>query len=201
MPVMVDDNGNSISSNNPNDASFYYSRIDVYEGKEMPWGPSTFNNWDANNLVTNRWTYYKGYWGSTRKYNKDYGFDVMVALYGTNQNAFDFNGDHGRPEDALGTAIFRAGNAVTSSGGSIAYKFEDLARIGLPTVTEWEKIMQYGVVDVRFGISNVPYWTSTMNGTQSYTYNPITGVQVLENRDAKHRTRLVYHKNDFAHKN
>lgn len=201
MPVMVNDNGDPIASDNPNDASFYYSRIDVYEGREIPWGPGTFNDWDANNLITNRWTYYKGYWGSMRTYNKDYGFDVMVALYGTNQNAFDFNGDHGRPEDALGTAIFRAGNAVTSSGGSIEYKFEDLARIGLPTVKEWEKIMQYGKVDVRFGISNVPYWTSTMSGTQSYTYNPITGVQVLENRDAKHRTRLVYHKNDFAHKN
>lgn len=201
MPVMVDDNGNPITSPNPNDASFYYSRIDVYEGREIPWGPDFFNNnWDASQLVTNKWQYYKGYWGSTRNYNPDYGFDVMVALYGTKPDAFTFQKDYGRPSNALGTAIFRAGNAVTSSGGSISYSFTDLARIGLPTVKEWEKIMKYGVVDVRFGISNVPYWTSTMEGVKSYSYNPITGEKVSEDRTARHRTRLVYHKEDFAHK-
>ncbi|WP_075317607.1 DUF4906 domain-containing protein [Bacteroides togonis] len=201
MPVMVDDNGTPISSNNLNDASFYYSRIDVYEGREIPWGPDYFNNnWNASQLVTNKWQYYKGYWGSTRNYNPDYGFDVMVALYGTNPNAFTFQKDYGRPSNAVGTAIFRAGNAVTSSGGSISYEFSNMSRIGLPTVNEWEKIMQYGVVDVRFGISNVPYWTSTMEGTKSYSYNPITGEKTLDDRTVKHRTRLVYHKDDFAHK-
>lgn len=201
MPVMVDDNGTPISSNNPNDASFYYSRIDVYEGREIPWGPDYFNNnWNASQLVTNKWQYYKGYWGSTRNYNPDYGFDVMVALYGTKPDAFTFQKDYGRPSNALGTAIFRAGNAVTSSGSNIGYSFSDLSRIGLPTVKEWEKIMQYGVVDVRFGISNVSYWTSTMEGTKSYSYNPITGLKTLDDRTMKHRTRLVYHKQDFAHK-
>lgn len=200
MPVMVDDNGNPISSADPNDASFYYSRIDVYEGRELPWGPDKFNNWDASQLVTNKWQYYKGYWGSTRNYNPDYGFDVMTALYGTDPNAFTFSQDFGRPNDALGTAIFRAGNAVTSSGGSISYQFSDLARIGLPTVKEWEKIMQYGVVDVRFGISNVPYWTSTMEGTKTYTFNPVSNTKTLEERTVQRRTRLVYHKDDFAHK-
>lgn len=201
MPVMVDGNGNPLSSTNPNDASFYYSRIDVYEGREIPWGPNFFNNnWDASQLVTNKWQYYKGYWGSTRFYNPDYGFDVMVALYGTNPNAFSFTDDYGRPSNALGTAIFRAGNAVTSSGSNISYSFDDLSRIGLPTVKEWEKIMKYGVVDVRFGISNVPYWTSTMEGVKSYSYNPITGIKELKDRTVRHRTRLVYHKEDFAHK-
>lgn len=201
MPVMVDDNGTPISSNNPNDASFYYSRIDVYEGREIPWGPDFFNNnWDASQLATNKWQYYKGYWGTPRNYNPDYGFDVMVALYGTKPDAFTFQKDYGRPSNALGTAIFRAGNAVTSSGSNIGYSFSDLSRIGLPTVKEWEKIMQYGVVDVRFGISNVSYWTSTMEGTKSYSYNPITGLKTLDDRTMKHRTRLVYHKQDFAHK-
>lgn len=198
MPVMVNDSGNPISTGNPNDASFYYSRIDVYEGREIPWGPVFFNNWDASKLQTNKVTYHNGYWGSTRDYNPNYGFDVMAALYATNKGAFNFQNDFGRPGDALGAAIFRAGNAVTSSGGSIKYSFTELSRIGLPTTTEWEKIMKYGVVDVRFGISNVPYWTSTMSGIKSYTYNPISGIQSLENRDTKHRTRLVYHKNDFA---
>ena len=201
MPVMVDENGNPITSTNPNDASFYYSRIDVYEGREIPWGPDFFNNnWDASQLVTNKWQYYKGYWGSPRNYNPYYGFDVMVALYGTKPDAFTFQKDYGRPSNALGTAIFRAGNAVTSSGGNISYSFDDLSRIGLPTVKEWEKIMKYGVVDVRFGISNVPYWTSTMEGVKSYSYNPITGEKVSEDRTVRHRTRLVYHKEDFAHK-
>lgn len=198
MPVMVNDSGNPISTGNPNDASFYYSRIDVYEGREIPWGPVSFNNWDASKLQTNKVTYHNGYWGPTRGYNENYGFDVMAALYATNKGAFDFDNDFGRPRDALGAAIFRAGNAVTSNGGNIKYSFTELSRIGLPTTTEWEKIMKYGVVDVRFGISNVPYWTSTMSGIKSYTYNPISGIQSLENRDTKHRTRLVYHKNDFA---
>lgn len=200
MPVMVDDNGNPITGD-PNNASFYYSRIDLYEGVEMVWGPDFYNNnWDANNLKPNTMTYYQSYYGNTRTYNADYGFDVLAALYGTNPNAFDFQGDHGKPDDAVGAALFRAANAVTSSGNSIKYNANEMARIGLPTVKEWEKIMQYGVVDVRFGISNVPYWTSSMEGTQTYTYNPIIGVQNLEDRTNKHRVRLVYHKNDFATK-
>lgn len=201
MPVMVDNNGNQITGD-PDNASLYYSRIDLYEGVEMVWGPDFYNNnWDASNLKPNTMTYYQSYYGNTRTYNADYGFDVLAALYGTNPNAFDFKGDHGKPDDAVGAALFRAANAVTSGGGSIEYKADEMARIGLPTVKEWEKIMQYGVVDVRFGISNVPYWTSSMEGTQTYTYNPITGTQNLENRTNKHRVRLVYHKNDFAKKN
>lgn len=201
MPVMVDDNGNPITGD-PNNASLYYSRIDLYEGVEMVWGPDFYNNnWDVSNLKPKSMTYYQSYYGKTRTYNADYGFDVLAALYGTNPNAFDFQGDHGKPDDAVGAALFRAANAVTSSGSSINYNANEMARIGLPTVKEWEKIMQYGVVDVRFGISNVPYWTSSMEGTQTYTYNPIIGAQNLENRTNKHRVRLVYHKNDFATKN
>lgn len=201
MPVMVDDNGNPISGD-PNNASFYYSRIDLYEGVEMVWGPDFYNNnWDASNLKTNSMTYYKGYWGSTRSYNPDYGFDVLAALYGTNPNAFDFQGDYGKPDDAVGAALFRAANAVTSSGSSINYNANEMARIGLPTLKEWDKILKYGVEDVRFRISNVPYWTSSMEGTKTYTFNPVTGVKNLEDRTGKHRVRLVYHKNDFATKN
>lgn len=200
MPVMVDNNGNPITGD-PNNASLYYSRIDLYEGVEMVWGPDFYNNnWDASNLKPNSMTYYQSYYGNTRTYNADYGFDVLAALYGTNPNAFDFQGDHGKPDDAVGAALFRAANAVTSSGNSIKYNANEMARIGLPTVKEWEKIMQFGVVDVRFGISNVPYWTSSMEGTQTYTYNPIIGAKNLENRTNKHRVRLVYHKNDFATK-
>lgn len=45
MPVMVDDNGAPLKQPaDPNAASFYYSRIDVYEGREIPWGPDYFNN-------------------------------------------------------------------------------------------------------------------------------------------------------------
>lgn len=200
MPVMVDNNGNQITGD-PNNASLYYSRIDLYEGVEMVWGPDFYNNnWDANNLMPNSMTYYESYYGKTRTYNSEYGFDVLAALYGTNPNAFDFQGDHGKPDDAVGAALFRAANAVTSSGNSIKYNANEMARIGLPTVKEWEKIMEYGVVDVRFGISNVPYWTSSMEGTKTYTYNPIIGTQNLEDRTNKHRVRLVYHKNDFATK-
>lgn len=204
MPVMVDDNYNPITSGNPNDASFYYSRIDLYEGVEMVWGPDFYNNnWDASNLKPESMLYRTSYWGNTRDFNPNYGFDILAALYGTNPSAFNFRADFGKPDDAVGAALFRSFNAVTSTGGSIVYEYnsaDGMARIGLPTVAEWEKIMNYGVVDVRFGISNVPYWTSSMEGTKTYTYNPIIGTQNLEDRTNKHRVRLVYHKNDFATK-
>lgn len=201
MPVMVDNSGNPITSGDPNDASFYYSRIDVYEGREIPWAPSYFNNWDSKNLKKESFTFYNGHpyaGGRTRSYVETYGFDNIIALYGTNPSAFTFKSDYGRPGNAVGVAIFRAGNAYSQSSDVVDNNYTELARIGLPTVAEWEKIMKYGVIDVRFGISNVPYWTSSMSGTQTYTYNPISGVQSLENRDTKHRTRLVYHKNNFA---
>lgn len=199
MPVMVDNNGNPITSGNPNDASFYYSRIDVYEGREIPWAPTAFDN--TTSLNTTNFRYYTNpSFSNTRTYNPDYGFDNAVALYGTNMGAFSFQSDYGRPGTAMGVAIFRAGNAVTSSGGNTNYSFDELGRIGLPTEKEWEKIKQYGVVDMRFGFSNVPYWTSTIDGTKSKTFNPITGTVSSEDRQVRHRTRLVYHKNDFAKK-
>lgn len=200
MPVMVNNNGDKIT--NPFDASLYYSRIDVYEGKELPWGPSYFNNWNVSNLKTDAYNYADNQAMSpTRKFDSKYGFDNIVALYGTNPSAFDFEEDYGRPANAIGIAIFRAANAVTSSGGSIIYdNINYFGRIGLPTTEEWEKIKEYGVVDIRFGISNVPYWTSSMSDMQTYTYNPIIGVKNLVNRTDKYRVRLVYHKNDFAGK-
>lgn len=201
MPVMVDNNGNPITTGNPNDASFYYSRIDVYEGKELPWGTPGLNQFNSNNLNKTAFTFFNGdpnITGKKRDFNGSYGFDNVVALYGTLPQAFDFEGEYGHPENAVGVAVFRAGNARQQGQTTPSYEFTEPARIGLPTVAEWEKIMKYGVVDARFGISNVPYWTSSMEGTQSYSYNPISGEKSLENRDTKHRTRLVYHKNDFA---
>lgn len=201
MPVMVDNSGNPITSGNPNDASFYYSRIDVYEGREIPWAPSYFNNWDSKNLNIGSFTFYNGYpysGGKPRSYFETYGFDNIIALYGTNPSAFTFKSDYGRPGNAVGVAIFRAGNAFNQASDVVDSNYRELGRIGLPTVAEWEKIIKHGVVDVRFGISNVPYWTSSMSGTQTYTYNPISGAQSLENRNTNHRTRLVYHKNNFA---
>lgn len=197
MPVMVNDNNQPITTGNPNDASFYYSRIDVYEGQELPWAPTTFDG--VTDLVTTNFKYYtSNQFSSTRGYNPAFGFDRIVALYGMNSNAFTFQSDYGRPGTAVGVAIFRAGNAVTQS--QVGYSFNQLGRIGLPTVEEWRKIREYGIVDSRFPFSNVPYWSSSMNGTQSGTYNPQTGVENWENRQVKHRTRLVYHKNDFAQK-
>lgn len=203
MPVMVDDNNNPITTGNPNDASFYYSRIDVYEGREIPWGPVYFNEWNVTNLNANNIQFYNGdpyTGGKPRSYNSQYGFDNTMALYGTKSDAFTFQSDNGVPGSAMSVAVFRAGNARQQGQTSPSYSFNEMAHIGVPTIEEWEKIMQYGVVDVRFGISNVPYWTSSMEGTQTYTYNPVIGTQTLENRANKHRVRLVYHKNDFATK-
>ena len=171
----------------------------MYEGQELPWAPTAFDG--VTDLVTTNFKYYTSNDFSsskTRSYNPAFGFDRIVALYGMNSNAFTFQSDYGRPGTAVGTAIFRAGNAVTQS--QVGYSFDQLGRIGLPTLDEWRKIREYGVVDSRFPFSNVPYWSSSMNGTQSGTYNPQTGAENWENRQVKHRTRLVYHKNDFAKK-
>lgn len=204
MPVMVDNNGNKLDSTNPNDASFYYSRIDVYEGREIPWGPSNSVNWNFSSLKDNVFTIYtrfpQGWNDPTRKYNFEYGFDNIVAIYATYPNDFTFQSDYGRPGSAVSMAIYRAGNAWSQSGNVVENNFSQLARIGLPTLEEWRKIREYGIVDPRFPFSNVPYWSSSMNGNQSGTFNPQTGVENWEQRLVKHRTRLVYHKNDFAQK-
>lgn len=65
-----------------------------------------------------------------------------------------------------------------------------------PSKEEWDKIKQYGVEDWRFPFSATEYWTSSMDGTKSYTYDYIFGQAELRNRSEKHRVRLVYHKND-----
>ena len=204
MPVMIDDDGSTITD--PNKASLYYSRIDVYEGEEIPWAPPSYDDWNANGLRTDNLGIYDGNpWASGRQrdYTATYGFDNCIALYVTDRNgmkAFTFDNANGHPGSAMGMAIYRAGNAwnagvMMPNEGPV---FDELARIGLPTVEEWEKIREYGAIDPRFGIPNVPYWTSSMEGTQTYVYNPVSGEKRLETRSVGHRTRLIYHKNDFA---
>lgn len=84
MPVMVDNDGNKLNSTNPNDASFYYSRIDVYEGREIPWGPTNSVNWNFTSLRQDVFTIYtrfpQGWNDPTRVYNFEYGFDNIVAM-------------------------------------------------------------------------------------------------------------------------
>lgn len=202
MPVMVEDDGTEVTSGNPNDASMYYSRIDVYNGEELIWAPEEYADWDANRLETNGFTIYTSTsMAQSRAYNAAYGFDNCAAFYWTdydNGRYLTFQGTGGHPESAMEVAIYRAGNLTGSSGETTDFQNTGLNYAGLPTTQEWEKIRAYGVIDPRFGISSVPYWTSSMEGTQSYTYNYGSGRSALADRLSKHRVRLIYHKNDVA---
>lgn len=202
MPVMVEDDGTEVTSGDPNDASMYYSRIDVYNGEELIWAPEEYAAWDASRLETNGFTIYTSTsMSQSRSYNAAYGFDNCAAFYWTdykNGRYLTFQGTGGHPESAMEVAIYRAGNLTGSSGETTDFQNTGLNYAGLPTTQEWEKIHAHGVIDPRFGISSVPYWTSSMEGTQSYTYNYGSERSTLVNRLSKHRVRLIYHKNDVA---
>lgn len=196
MPVMVDNSGNRLT--NVQKAELFYSRVDVYEGELLLWAPEAYAAWDAQNLITEEGLSFNRPGGE--KYNPEYGFDLTAAFYNTDRKGgryLTFEDDHGHPDSAMGVAIYRAGNMTGSSSVSDG-PFSTLRKVGLPSIEEWQKIVEYGAVDPRFPFSNVPYWTSSMEGTQSYTFRYGTGESVLSNRMERHRVRLCYHKSDEA---
>lgn len=199
LPMPVFENG----GNNPvKDATMFFSRIDVYQGEELPCIPETefFKGKSIDELWKTKGHYYTqpGLSGS-RSYNHNYGFDRCAAFYWTNRGNLPFEQVGGHPTSAITTAIYRAGNVTGDSGETTDFTSTGLGNIGLPTVEEWEKIRKFGVIDPRFGISNVPYWTSSLEGTENgKTYNYYTGTTQTEERLNKHRVRLIYHKNNYS---
>lgn len=199
MPMPVFENE---GNNNPMEASMYVSRIDVYEGVTMPWGPDAMNNKDLSNLNTDNLII------TGRSINDKYGFDNMLAIYQNEintTNLIKYDEDEGRPNDALRVALFRSHNAIYGQESPSFPKkesvYEYFYKIGLPTVEEWEKVRLYGVIDPKFPIAPDEYWTSTVDGTLSKAFSYFDGNKGSSrslNRSEKHRVRLIYHKNDEA---
>lgn len=200
LPMPVFENGGT----NPSNADMYVSRIDVYEGVTMPWGPSSMNNKDLSSLKIN------GLNIQNRPFNDEYGFDKILAIYqneALTTKLIKYNADEGRPNDALRVALFRAYNAGGSQNTPIfpkiddPYRYESFFKIGLPTVEEWEKVRLYGVIDPKFPIAPDEYWTSTIDGTLSKAFSYFDGNKGSSrslNRNENHRVRLIYHKKDYA---
>lgn len=197
LPMPIFENGGT----DPSKADMYVSRIDVYEGVTMPWGPDEMNNKDLSSLNTNGLTIVN------RPFNDKYGFDKMLAIYqneALTTKLIKYNADEGRPNDALRVALFRAYNAGGSQNTPIfpsLSRNEQFYKIGLPTVEEWEKVRQYGVIDPKFPIAPDEYWTSTVDGTLSKAFSYFDGNKGSSrslNRSEKHRIRLIYHKKDYA---
>lgn len=198
LPVMEpqkDKNGNLIEITKPWDANLYFSRIDVYEGKMLPWGPKVYDDWNNENLITSGdkfGTLAAG--GDSQTYSAAFGFHNVVAMYVTDRFGKRYFA-YENPQSAMEVAAFRGGNS-TGNSTKVNAPYPQMDYYGLPSKEEWDKIKQYGVEDWRFPFSATEYWTSSMDGTKSYTYDYIFGQAELRNRSEKHRVRLVYHKND-----
>ena len=193
-PNVLDEKGNPITK--PWDAVLYFSRIDVYEGEMLRWGPKEYDNWDSSKLITegDRFgTIKEG--GDSQTYNAEFGFHNVVAMYVTDRYEGGRHYVYTNPQSMMEVAAYRAGNSQGSSSEASS-PYTQMRYYGLPTKEEWKKIKLYGVEDWRFPFSATEYWTSSMEGTQSYVYDYITGKESLANRAEEHRGRLVYHKND-----
>lgn len=189
MPIFEEDN------QNPLNAELYYSRIDVYEGQKLRWGPASFDD-QSIQIDTKKLHFDTNY--NNRDYNEKYGFDVCAAVYFSNKNLFNFKSSS-RPDDAMSVAVFRAGNAQSSQAQPNMGEYREMYRIGLPTVEEWEKIKVSGVIDPKFPISVIDeYWTASIDGVQSKVYNYGRGEIAAKSRSEKYRVRLIYHKYDHV---
>lgn len=182
MPVMVDSNGNPLSSTNPNDAAFYFSRFDIYHGELLPWGSTSI---DLSS--------------STDKTN---GFANTVTYFNQDKNNINFN--DGQPTSIMEYAVFESANAELPATGMFNQSPQIVTTMnyyGLATVEEWKWIELYGIQDLNYPMTlGTLYWTSstTDTGTASYVYQYGTAgtSKQIKARGNKYTGRLVYHKNN-----
>lgn len=218
MPVMVDDAGTPITSNDPRDAELYFSRFDIYHGKPLPWCDEAYFGIDLNpegtNLITD--TEQLGIIdhnneGQNLAFNPNFGFHNNVAYFVTDREASpafkgtDFN--DGEPLSIMEYAIFESANAEPAEGGMFHETPDDVTTMdhyGLASVEEWVKIEKYGIIDPRYPlITGAVYWTSSIPplevGTSYiYMYGTNGAGKKPRNRSFKYPGRMVYHKKDKA---
>lgn len=228
-PLPVMDPADLNGSTNPNNAKLYYSRFDIANGEELSWGPSAYNSIELNSegpdhgqLVVENLNITDPYGGTGyRDFNPKYGFHNQVAFFKTvqsdgNEDALNFSAvinDNTYDESNYGTytimdfAIFTSANAeepdLSSEGtDDVIVSVENVKhqhRYALASKEEWEKIEKYGAKDPNHSVLPVPYWTSNMEGTQSYVYIYGSGGKTdLRDRSEPYRGRMVYHINNDA---
>ena len=228
-PLPVMDPADLNGSTNPNNAKLYYSRFDIANGEELPWGPSAYDNVELNSEGSDHGQLEVdglniidpyGAAGSYRTFNPKYGFHNQVAFFKTvqrdgNEDALNFSAvinDNTDNESNYGTytimdfAIFTSANAedpvsegtnnsVIVSAGDVKHQH----RYALASKEEWAKIEKWGAKDPDHSVLPVPYWTSNMEGTQSYVYIYGSGGKTdLRDRSEPYRGRMVYHINNDA---
>ena len=86
-------------------------------------------------------------------------------------------------------------NSVIVSAGDVKHQH----RYALASKEEWAKIEKWGAKDPDHSVLPVPYWTSNLEGTQSYVYIYGSGGKTdLRDRSEPYRGRMVYHINNDA---
>ena len=218
LPIPVMEPG--LSGDKPADANLYYSRFDIANGNELRWGPTAY---DAVNLTSegdNHGDLVTTGLGidpnsdvPSGEFNPEYGFHNQVAFFITDRkrsggSVLDFNAvlnGVGTPS-MLDYATFISANAEepgTDEGGTDEMVIESASEAhgqhhyALASKEEWEKIERYGVLQ---NFLPIPYWTSNMEGTESYVYIYGSGGDAeLRPRSKLYRGRMVYHKNNDAH--
>lgn len=216
LPVLVNDDGSQIPESDFADATLFYSRFDILDGKAMRWGPEYYDNVDlrpttaGGQLITDpdqlEITDPDG--SGARAYNPAYGFHNQVAFFVTDKEGgpyIQFN--DGLPERMMDYCTFTSANAEDPDGGETGSMFVSMVQntchmhhYALASKEEWEKIVQYGVQSDTWPIAPVPYWTSSFSedGTENYVFNPYTGTAEPRPRSEEHVGRMVYHVNNKA---
>lgn len=154
----------------------YVDRIDRFVDGGLPWGDNgyTTNLTDGQKII-------KEYY---RKINKE--------RYSTD------NDERSVMDNAIGVAVNSSGSSTPVTSGD---NYTAFYHFSLPTEVEWQQIN--GVI-IGSGIeynhwSGVPYWTSTVEGTQSKVYIPGRGVSENRSRSESHRFRLVWRYNGVGY--
>ncbi len=216
LPVLVNDDGSQIAESDFAEATLFYSRFDILDGKAMRWGPEYYDNVDlrpttaGGQLITDPTqldiTDPDG--SGARAYDPAYGFHNQVAFFVTDKEGgpyIQFN--DGLPERMMDYCTFTSANAEDPDGGEIGSMFVSMVQntchmhhYALASKEEWEKIVQYGVQSDTWPIAPVPYWTSSFSedGTENYVFNPYTETAEPRPRSEEHVGRMVYHVNNKA---
>lgn len=215
LPVLVTDDGTTIAESDFADATLFYSRFDILDGKAMRWGPEYYDDVDlrptteGGQLITapDQLEITDPNGSDARAYNPAYGFHNQVAFFVTDKEGeqyIQFN--DGLPERMMDYCTFTSANAEDPDGGetgmfvSMVQNTCHMHHYALASKEEWEKIMQYGVKSDTWPIAPVPYWTSSFSedGTKNYVFNPYTGTAEPRPRSEEHVGRMVYHVNNKA---
>lgn len=150
----------------------YVDRIDRFADGGLPWGDNKYTTGDRADKLTDG-----------QQILKDYYKEIKGGYYSSD------NDENSVMDNAIGVAVNSGGDSQPVTSG-----YKSLYHFSLPTEAEWQQInKKITDPDIKYhNWSNVPYWTSTTEGTQSKVYIPGKGTSESKPRDERHRFRLVY---------